>query len=243
MNGAKCGDDGRPAGFEGVGGSRGVRVWVPVLAVVVAALAVVAAWPGGVGTPRPVEVVQGVSAAGYRLIAGAAAGVPWLHPLLDIVATGGLVALGVALLVVGWSGRGIPGRVAGVMLGLVATLVAYGGSEAVKLAVDEVRPCRAIDLGLAAICPPAGDWSFPSNHAACAGALAIALVMIRPRLGLAVGVPLALLVAVARVAEGVHYPHDVLVGLTCGAATAVVLLAALTPPLTRLPLLRPRPAP
>lgn len=241
MNGANRGDGGgtyrlrtHGSGTYGFGTYGPSRAWVPVIALATGVLTLVAAWPGGLGTPRPVEVVQGASAAGYRFIAGMTAGLTWLPPVLDVAAALGLVALGVVVLAVGWAGRGVPYRLAGVVLGLVATVVAYGASEAVKLAVDEERPCRAIDVGMAVVCPPTGDWSFPSNHATCAGALAMALLLIRPRLGLAVGVPLAVAVALARVAEGVHYPHDVLAGLLCGASVTAVLIPVLTPPLARL---------
>ncbi|MQA98159.1 MAG: phosphatase PAP2 family protein [Streptosporangiales bacterium] len=150
----------------------------------------------------------------------------------------GAAASGVAARPSSLSRRGGGDRLGGwtgVVLGLLATVLAYGGSEAVKLVVDEERPCRVIDgLGLAAVCPPAGDWSFPSNQATCAGALAMALLLIRPRLGL-LTVPVAGLVALARVAEGVHYPHDVLAGLIWGAVVSAVLLPLFAPLARRLP--------
>ena len=74
--------------------------------------------------------------------------------------------------------------------------------------MDEDRPCRGAATILAGQCPPVGDWSFPSNHATIAGALATAVLLLSPRWGL-LAAPLALLAALSRVFVGVHYPHDV----------------------------------
>ncbi|MFD2793135.1 phosphatase PAP2 family protein [Promicromonospora vindobonensis] len=97
----------------------------------------------------------------------------------------------------------------------VGTLGAYSVSEVVKLVVTEERPCRVVDAATVLACPAPGDWSWPSNHSTIAGALAVACVLVAPRLWSAV-VPLALAVAGARVAAGVHYVHDVASGLALG---------------------------
>lgn len=117
-------------------------------------------------------------------------------------------------------------------LALVApatVVLAYGCSELLKSLVDEERPCREAVTILAARCPPTGDWSFPSNHATIAGALATAVLLLSPRWGL-LAAPLALLAAFSRVFVGVHYPHDVLAGLLLGlAVTLLVSLPASRP--------------
>ncbi|MDW6061867.1 phosphatase PAP2 family protein [Streptomyces sp. FXJ1.4098] len=125
-----------------------------------------------------------------------------------------------------------PGIAVVVLVG-VGTGVAYAVSEALKLVVDEERPCRAV-RGVAAVadCPGAGDWSFPSIHATLAAALAVGLVVLRPRLA-AVVLPLAAVVAVARVAAGVHYPHDVLAGAALGAAVVTAAVWSAAPPVAR----------
>ncbi|MEU7615165.1 phosphatase PAP2 family protein [Micromonospora rifamycinica] len=108
-----------------------------------------------------------------------------------------------------------------------ATVVlAYGCSEVLKSLVDEDRPCRAAVTILAGPCPAIGDWSFPSNHATIAGALATAIGLLSPRWGL-LAAPLALLAAFSRVFVGVHYPHDVLAGLLLG-LTVTLLTTLLT---------------
>ena len=185
-------------------------VWVTLLA------------PGGLGNPQPELVTGGVSADVYRATLNTVPG--WLSGC----AVAGLLALAALL---AWAGRRRPARL---VLAGVGAVVAYLGSEAIKLVVDEERPCRAlapVDAWLP--CPPVGDWSFPSNHATVAGALAAGLIMIAPRLAV-LAVPLALLVAVARVAGGVHYPHDVLAGLLLGTAVTVALLLSAGPVADRL---------
>jgi undecaprenyl-diphosphatase len=103
----------------------------------------------------------------------------------------------------------------------------YGASETLKVLEEQSRPCQALAVEVIAACPPARDWSLPSNHATIAGALAAAVVALWPR-GAVAAVPLALLVAASRVALGVHYPHDALTGLALGGAG--VALVAWTAP-------------
>ncbi|WP_425424527.1 phosphatase PAP2 family protein [Streptomyces katrae] len=81
-------------------------------------------------------------------------------------------------------------------------------------------------------CPPYGDWSFPSNHSAIAGAAAVALALAVPRLAV-LTLPMAVLMAFSRVFVGVHYPHDVGMGLLLGASLGALAVALLTGPMTR----------
>ncbi|MFI8359866.1 phosphatase PAP2 family protein [Streptomyces sp. NPDC085612] len=80
-------------------------------------------------------------------------------------------------------------------------------------------------------CPPPGDWSFPSNHSVLAGAAAVALVAAAPRLAPVV-VPAALLMAFSRVFAGVHYPHDVALGLLPGGSVAALAVVVAARPAT-----------
>lgn len=161
----------------------------------------------------------------FESIAGGTAGSP-LARFAGLVAERGLLALVAvvaALALFTWL-RDRPG------FGLLAaagsgTVAAYATSEVVKLAVTEERPCRVIDVATVLACPASGDWSWPSNHSTIAGAMAVACLLVVPRLWPVV-VPLALAVAGARVAAGVHYVHDVASGLALGAAvTCLVALA------------------
>lgn len=106
-----------------------------------------------------------------------------------------------------------------------ATVIAYALSELVKVLVSEERPCRVeTNIHPLSPCPALGDWSWPSNHATIVAGLAVAIIFLVPRLW-RLAVPIALIVALARVTEGVHYVHDVLSGLLLG--TVLVALAGM----------------
>lgn len=189
--------------------------------------------PGGLGEPGPVEVTGGASAAAYRSLTESVAKAPdGLGLWLEAATEGTLVALGLLLVWVGWTAfrRGDARGVGGVVLAGLGTVLAYAISEAVKLVVDEERPCRALGAAVESVaeCPAAGDWSFPSNHATLAAALAAGLALLRPRLAW-LTLPLAGAAALLRVLVGVHYPHDVLAGAVLGGTVAVAALLALLP--------------
>jgi undecaprenyl-diphosphatase len=77
------------------------------------------------------------------------------------------------------------------------------------------------------------DPSFPSDHAAAAFAIAIAVLFYARRAGIAFGV-VAVAIAVSRVVEGLHYPSDVLAGAMVGALAAVVVTQLARPLVARL---------
>ncbi|MFE7572390.1 phosphatase PAP2 family protein [Streptomyces sp. NPDC057539] len=167
----------------------------------------------------------------YRDITDFARTTPsWFQHLAELWTEAGLLLFGALFIAVWWYARPAgPRAVAVAVLAPLATAVAYVCSELTKSALTEERPCRAVAGAGASLipCPPVGDWSFPSNHATIAGAAAITLVLARPVLA-CLTVPMALLMAFSRVFVGVHYPHDVAVGLVFGGvvATFVVLAAA-----------------
>jgi hypothetical protein len=115
-----------------------------------------------------VEVTGGASASVYRSVTRAAADAPsWLGPLLEVATEGTLVILGMLLV---WMGATAIRRkdtrgVAGSVLTGLGTVTAYAVSEAVKLVVDEERPCRAVHAGAETVteCPGSGDWSCMSS--------------------------------------------------------------------------------
>ncbi|WP_428962613.1 phosphatase PAP2 family protein [Micromonospora fluostatini] len=141
-----------------------------------------------------------------------------------------IILLGLLWLLAAWRRLGGgPRDRALVLVTPVLVVLAYGGSEGLKVLADQDRPCRLLtDLAIVADhCPPTGDWSFPSNHSTIAGALAAATLLLHRRLGW-YAVPLAALAAFSRVYVGVHYPHDVVAGVLLGA----VVVTAFTPLLT-----------
>ncbi|MEU1689440.1 phosphatase PAP2 family protein [Micromonospora sp. NPDC005707] len=146
---------------------------------------------------------------------------------------GAIVLLGVLLVLAALArlvGRDLRGR-ALALAAPVAVVCAYASSEGLKTLIAEDRPCRSpADLVIVAgHCPPAGDWSFPSNHATIAGALAAATLLLHRRIGL-VAVPLAVLAAFSRTFVGVHYPHDVAAGLLLGVLVGTLLTPVLARP-------------
>ncbi|GAO06793.1 phosphatase PAP2 family protein [Streptomyces lydicamycinicus] len=160
----------------------------------------------------------------------------WLRTLAELGTEGGLLLLMATAVPVWWRARSHPARsVARAVLVPISSAVAYLLSELVKSVVDEERPCRAVAGAAASLvpCPPEGDWSFPSNHSTIAAALAVALAL-ACRATLLLALPVALLTGLSRVFVGVHYPHDVLAGLTLGATAAALCTALLTRPTTNL---------
>ncbi|MEV4331581.1 phosphatase PAP2 family protein [Streptomyces sp. NPDC049597] len=156
----------------------------------------------------------------------------WVRHLAELWTEAGLLLFGVLFLLAWWRSR--TGDLRATALAVLAPLVTAAGyvvSESLKSLVDEERPCRTVTEAAAPLvpCPPYGDWSFPSNHSAIAGAAAVALVIAWPRIAV-LTVPMALLMAFSRVFVGVHYPHDVLTGLVVGALVAAVCSVALLRP-------------
>ena len=94
---------------------------------------------------------------------------------------------------------------------IVVGLDAIGG-------LGRVRPFAA--LGLVPLVPHSADASFPSDHALVSAAVAWPLLARRPGVG-AWCLLVALIVGLARVAAGLHFPSDVL-----GSALLAALPAA-----------------
>ncbi|WP_411103322.1 phosphatase PAP2 family protein [Streptomyces sp. cmx-4-9] len=174
----------------------------------------------------------------YRDITGFAHTTPgWVQSVLEGWTEYGLLLFGGLFIAAWWRARDRRSHraLAVAVLAAPATAVAYVVSEALKSLVDEERPCRAVAGAVAPLvaCPAPGDWSFPSNHAAIAGASAVTLALAVRGLAL-LTVPLALLMAFSRVFVGVHYPHDVAVGLLMGGAVAALVVLAFAGPLSRI---------
>ncbi|WP_305092469.1 phosphatase PAP2 family protein [Prescottella sp. R16] len=173
-------------------------------------------------------LLKGVSGALYRAIVPHTAELPGV----GLIADGGLlvlVALYAVLAVYLWRNR--PTQLGDLLVGGVGVVVAYVLSEVVKAFVSEDRPCRT-QVALPD-CPAPGDWSFPSNHTVIAVGIATVIVLASEKVLSALQrwlvVALAALIGLARVLQGVHYPHDVLAGAVVGSTVTIAVVVLLVP--------------
>jgi membrane-associated phospholipid phosphatase len=145
----------------------------------------------------------------------------WLHPVVVGYARYGVVLFG-ALLVVGvLVARHSDARtLAAAGWAPLATLIAVAVNQPLGHLFHEGRPYAAHPHALVLVARST-DYSFPSDHAVMAGAVATGLLLVSRRLGTVAAV-CALLMAFARVYVGAHYPWDVAAGLLVGAAVAVL---------------------
>ncbi|GAA5033455.1 phosphatase PAP2 family protein [Microbacterium fluvii] len=114
----------------------------------------------------------------------------------------------------------------GALLFLLASMVSAGLVQVLKHAVGRARPEDMIVVS---------DYgSFPSGHVANAATLAVVLWMLFPRLWVAIaGAGWVVLMAFSRTYLGAHWLSDTVGGALVGAASALLVAAALAVPLAR----------
>lgn len=105
---------------------------------------------------------------------------------------------------------------------LTTLVVSHVAVQLVKRTVSRPRPSRA--SAHAAIITDPDRFSFPSGHSAAAMSVAFAYAVAYPGLAAPILV-VALIVGLSRVALGVHYPGDVLVGQMLALLTGAVVIA------------------
>lgn len=145
---------------------------------------------------------------------------PHLHRLFLGYATYGVVLFAVlmlAALVV--SRNGSARDLAATGWTPVAMLLAVAVNQPLGHLFAEARP-YATHPGILRLADVTTDFSFPSDHAVMAGAVAAGLLLAHRRLG-AVAVVAALVMAFSRVYIAAHYPWDVVAGLLVGSAVAL----------------------
>jgi undecaprenyl-diphosphatase len=118
----------------------------------------------------------------------------------------------VGLLVLIFAGGGAGARFS------LATALALVAQRSLKIRFARVRPCLVAG-GPAQRAPIPDHGSFPSGHTLHAVMAAVTVAVNLPML-LPLFAPIAVLVAVSRVALGVHYPSDVFAGGLLGAGFA-----------------------
>ncbi|GAB3631678.1 hypothetical protein GCM10027421_10310 [Microbacterium shaanxiense] len=143
---------------------------------------------------------------------------------IDLISEAGLLLLAattIASIVIAWVRH--PERRARLVAGAGGVVVAYAVSEGAKLLFAQPRPCNRWPI--AAECPPAGDWSLPSNHATLAFGAVVVIAIALGRTWITwLAVAIAALVAIGRVAQGVHYIHDVALGALLGLTVTIALV-------------------
>ena len=107
----------------------------------------------------------------------------------------------------------------GALIACVATPAALLAAAALGALVDRARPFVA-HPDVHRFITHAADSGFPSDHAAASFAIATSVVLFARRMGVVLLIA-ATLLAVSRVAVGVHYPTDVLAGAAIGVLAAL----------------------
>ena len=160
----------------------------------------------------------------YESLNGFAADHDWLEDILRFFALDAQY-LFVGLLAVLFLARGkwtSENARHGVIAALLSAGLALLLAHLITGVWDRPRPYVAHPAQAHLFIAPSGDPSFPSDHATAAFAIAVSLLLRSRRVGyLTLG--MAVVLAVARVAVGVHYPSDVLAGALIGTGSALLL--------------------
>ncbi|MEU0135041.1 phosphatase PAP2 family protein [Streptomyces sp. NPDC006296] len=152
----------------------------------------------------------------------------WFDRVMEFVGEFGIMlAMVLAVLWCWWSVRRrgtTEDSVTGVA-GLVWAPLAAGIALLINIPIREFveRPRPFLDhKGLEVLVQGKTDYSFVSDHATMAMAIAVGLFVANRKFGL-VAIGLALLEGFCRVYMGVHYPTDVIGGFALGTAVALLL--------------------
>jgi undecaprenyl-diphosphatase len=109
----------------------------------------------------------------------------------------------------------------GVVAAGFSALLALGIAQVITDLWDRPRPFVAHPGSAHLFISHASDASFPSDHATAAFAIAVS-ILLRSRKAGWLALAMATVLAVARVAVGVHYPSDVIAGAALGTACALL---------------------
>jgi membrane-associated phospholipid phosphatase len=157
----------------------------------------------------------------------------WAHGLFRANAGYGIVLFAVLLLLAYLDGRRHADltAVTATVWAAVAALIALGVGQIIGGAVDRARPYETM-ANVHLLVDKTTDFSFPSDHATVAGAVAVGLLFANRRWGI-IASGLAILMAFTRVYVGAHYPGDVLAGLALGGLVSAAGWVVIVPMLRR----------
>lgn len=156
----------------------------------------------------------------FRAINGLARHTSWLNtPARAFATSGGILLFGVLLFVGWWVARGHgPAVMAAAIWAPVGVVLATVVNRPVTEALGWPAPSESTPH-IVMLLHRTADTTSPSTHATLAGACVIGLYLVRERLGL-VALIAALLLGLARVYVGLHYPSDAVAGLVLGAVVS-----------------------
>lgn len=158
---------------------------------------------------------------------------PALHEPFVWVAKYGVILFAAALLWSWWRSRAdSPRTMAAALWAPCGTLLALAVNQPIGRLFHEPRPYAVLPHVLVLV-SRSTDFSFPSDHAVMAGGVAAGVMLAHRRLG-RYTVVAAVLLALARVYVGAHYPLDVVAGLLLGALVTGLGFLLVAPLLTRL---------
>lgn len=103
------------------------------------------------------------------------------------------------------------------VVGISAFIARFGIAELIRLFYQRPRPFSVLDNVQQLL--TSNEWSFPSGHAAFFFALATVVYLYNKKWGIAF-FGATILMTVARVTAGIHYPSDIIGGAIVGIAVA-----------------------
>lgn len=159
---------------------------------------------------------------------------PGLHAPLRLYAQYGVLLFAGALLAGWWTARANPNHrmMAAALWAPAGALLALGLNQPLGRIVHEARPYAVLPHVLVLVAR-SHDFSFPSDHAVMAGAVAAGVLLTHRRFGL-ITLAAAVVLAFARVYVGAHFPLDVIAGLLVGAVVTVGTYLVVRPVLVRI---------
>lgn len=171
----------------------------------------------------------------FHLINAAVATRDWLEDPVSLLSGDAVLLYGAAIVALWFLARpyGATKWKLASASGLVAAAVAMMTNQVISHLWERPRPFTAHAAATHLLSAPSPDPSFPSDHAAVAFAIAFA-VLAYSRRGGYLFLAAATVIALTRIALGMHYPSDVLAGAVVGWASAVLVTTVGRPWMRRL---------